>query len=136
MPMTEMPVASIKENRGPDFSVYRFEYLIEKDGWYGQDTFGFGLYEGDHPNLKDQTPSRFCKTEDVHGVTVEGFKSGNSKAVSYLASRAYSNGDEFMILSPTKAHFWFDTPPEEWGTGINEITVSFFGNDLDFSECS
>lgn len=132
---TNMPVASLNEIRGTDFSVYYFKYLIEVDGWFDDETFDFSFYEGEHPNLSEWRENRFCQAKKRNGVTLEGFRSPDSRAVSYLASLEYSDTDDFLLLTPTKAHFWFSVPPEEPSTDINAIEFSFFGKTLDFSIC-
>lgn len=132
---TKMPVSSITEQRGPDFSVYRLEYMVELEGEYDGTTMRFGFYEGDHPNVGSAIESRFCSVEMADEITIEGFRSSDSQGTSYLATREYSGIDDFILLAPTKAHFWFESLPSEWPTGFNKLHFTIFGEPLDFSEC-
>ena len=131
-----MSVASISEQRGPDFSVYRLEYMVERDRDHDGSVMRFGFYEGDHPDVKNLIESRFCTMEIAEGITIEGFRPSGSQQISYLATRAHPAIDDFLLLTPTKAHFWFDNLPSEWPKDFNELHFSFFGEPLDFSVCN
>ena len=133
---TKMPVSSITEQRGPDFSVYRLEYMVEREGDYDGTIMRFGFYEGDHPNVSSIIESRFCSIEIADDITIEGFRSSDPQSTSFLATREYTEIDDFILLTPTKAHFWFENSPSDWPTGFNELHFSFFGEPLDFSECT
>lgn len=133
---TYMPIATIKEQRGPDFSVYHFEYRPENEGPSDVSVFRFGYYEGSHPNFMGRPVQKMCSIEIGNDITLEGFGLAEGPEVEFIASKRYETSQEFFALAPTTAHVWFDSRPNSWRLGDYKLSISFFGEDLDFNKCS